>query len=78
MPVMKKLLVLAVVAAVAAAVPAFAGDCGSSDCGFDCSNMCPLAKDANTRRSAGAESFAVSPAVRATLTAAVQRNLARV
>ena len=87
---MKKLLVLAVLAAglggAFAALPsAFAGGCcGSggacckSDDGFECSNQCPLAQEANKHRSSGREALGSSPACRATHCAAVQRNLARV
>ena len=82
---MKKILALAMFAAVAAAaVPAFAGGCcgGSGGCkspdGFDCSNSCPCAQAANKLRSSGRESMTVSTAVRATLAASLQRNLARV
>jgi len=80
---MKKLLVLAVLAAVAAAaVPTFAGDCGmgggSESGGFSCSNPCPCAQAANAMRSSGRESIAVSASIRAIVAASVQRNLARV
>jgi hypothetical protein len=79
---MKKLLVLAVVAGFVA--PAFAGGCksscggGANSAGYDCLNQCPLAQDANTRRSSGREAFATSAGVRSRLGAALQRNLARV
>jgi hypothetical protein len=82
---MKKLVIVAVAALVASAIPAFAGGgcCGgkgamSANGGFDCANECPLAQAANTHRSAGRESMAVSTAIRATLAASVQKNLARV
>jgi hypothetical protein len=81
---MKKLLVFAVAAlAASAAVPAIAGDCcGSSSVksqdGFSCSNPCPLAQQANTRRSMGRESLALSNALRASYAASVQRNLGRI
>jgi hypothetical protein len=76
---MKKwILALAVVGA--AAVPAatwtaFAGDCGG---GFQCDNVCPLAKEANEHRSAGREALTTAPALRAALAATVERNLARI
>lgn len=71
---MRKLLIVALSAA-AVAVPALAGDCGD---GFSCCNECPLAQKANTHRSAGREAMSVSAALRATLAAQVQRNLAKV
>jgi hypothetical protein len=71
---MKKLLIVALSAA-AVAVPALAGDCGE---GFSCENQCPLAQKANTLRSSGREAMTVSTALRATLAAQVERNLARV
>lgn len=72
---MKKLLLVALSAA-AVAIPAFAGECGGE--GFSCANECPLAQKANTRRSAGREAMTASTALRATLAAQVERNLARV
>ena len=82
---MKKLLVLAVIfAASSAYAPAFAGGCGggggaaSKSGGFDCSNPCPLAQAANTRRSLGDEAVACSAVVRAKLTASVLLNLAKI
>lgn len=89
---MKKLLVLAVIfAASSAYAPAFAGGCGGGGCGggggggaasksggFDCSNPCPLAQAANTRRSLGDEAVACSAVVRAKLTASVLLNLAKI
>ena len=71
---MKKLL-LAAFAAAAVAVPAIAGDCGE---GFSCCNQCPLAQQANTHRSSGRESMALSTAVRSSLAAQVEKNLARI
>jgi hypothetical protein len=91
MTAMKKLLVLAVLAAglgssLAAIPSAFAGGCGcggagcvcKSDDGFECSNQCPLAQEANKHRSSGRESLSLSTALRATYAASVQRNLARI
>ena len=72
---MNKLLLVALSAA-AVAVPAFAGDCGEG--GFSCANECPLAQKANTLRSTGREAMTASTALRATLAAQVERNLARV
>jgi len=68
---MTKKFLLAAFAAAAVAIPAIA--CDSMD-GFTCSNDCPLAQQANTRRSAGRE----STAVRAAIAVQVARNLARV
>jgi len=71
---MKNLKRLGTLAAVLAMGSfAFAGDCSSS--GFDCSNMCPLAKQAGERRAFGAEGGA---AAQKALAAQVQKNLARV
>ena len=56
-----------------AAAAAVAGDCGSG--GFDCQNMCPLAKKAGERRSFGTEGGA---AAQKALAAQVQKNLAKV
>jgi len=88
---MKKLLVLAVLAAglgaaLAAVPPAFAGGCcggsgaccAKSDDGFECSNQCPLAQEANKHRASGRESASLSTALRATYAATVQRNLSRI
>jgi len=81
---MKKLRVFAVAALAGAAVPAIAGDCcGSasipkSQDGFSCSNPCPLAQQANSRRSMGRESLSLSIALRDTYIASVQRNLGRI
>jgi hypothetical protein len=72
---MKKLLLVALSAA-AVAVPAFAGECSGG--GFSCANECPLAQKANTHRSTGREAMTASTALRATLAAQVERNLARV
>jgi hypothetical protein len=73
---MKKVfLSLAVVASAFAAQRALAGDCMS---GFDCDNHCPLAQQANGRRSLGSEGVASAPTVRAALVAEVTRNLSRV
>jgi len=69
---MKALKVVTAVAVLAAGGIALAGDCGS---GFDCQNMCPLAKSANTHRSFGNEG---STARQAALTAMVQKALAKV
>jgi hypothetical protein len=74
------LLVLALVAILLPAVPALAG--GDGPCsgvqGFDCDNMCPLAKAANTHRALGTEAPRVSALCRADLTEKVEANLARI
>jgi hypothetical protein len=72
---MHQVLLAVARAAAAAAMPAFAG--GACE-GFGCSNRCPLAQQANTRRSNGREALTIAPTVRATLAAAVQKNLARI
>ncbi|HEU4394170.1 MAG TPA: hypothetical protein VFS92_01290 [Planctomycetota bacterium] len=68
---LKRLGTLAAVLALASV--AVAGDCSSS--GFDCANMCPLAKQAGERRSFGAEG---GSAAQKALAAQVAKNLARV
>jgi hypothetical protein len=74
---MKSLLVLTV--ALLLAAPAVAGDCPYGDLdGFDCDNMCPLAKEANTHRSLGTESEGISVLLREELTQRVVANLARI
>ena len=65
----KALALLTVVSVLAAGGAALAGD------GFGCQNMCPLAKQANERRSYGAEG---SAARQAALAAQVVKGLARV
>lgn len=73
---MKKVfLSLAVVASAFAAQRVLAGECMS---GFGCDNECPLAQQANGRRSVGSEGVASAPTVRAALVAEVTRNLSRV
>jgi hypothetical protein len=44
----------------------------------DCQSMCPLAKEANQRRSTGSEAVLASKAVQKQEIARVVRNLARV
>ena len=82
---MRKTFLFAVLAA-AAALPALAGDdcplagkAAADACsGFTCSNMCPLAQQANAHRSTGREGLTLAPTVRSTIAASVQRALARV
>lgn len=55
------------------AVPALSGDeCLS---GNDCSNCCPLAKQANARLATGMEAVAVSKTIRNDFIATVLRNV---
>ena len=67
---LKRLGTLAAVLALASV--AVAGDCSS---GFDCANMCPLAKQAGERRSFGAEG---GSAAQKALAVQVAKNLAKV
>jgi len=69
---MKKLTGL-VLALAFCAVPALSGD--SCVSGNDCSNCCPLAKQANERLATGTEAIAVSKTIRRDLVAAVLRNV---
>lgn len=72
---MKKLFAVAALAALA--IPALAGDtCLVSS--YRCENSCPLAKQANVRRSFGTEALATSKIARADLTEVVVGNLARI
>ena len=73
---MRRVLILSLAAAFAAfAIPAIAGECLD---GFSSDHVCPLAREANSHRSAGAESVAKAPSVRAALAASVERNLRRI
>lgn len=80
----KTLLTLAAAAAFAVPAIALGGDCplGSTQsgglAGFECSHVCPLAREAAQHRSAGSESVTKAPSVRAALAAAVERNLRRI
>jgi len=65
----KALALLTVVSVLAAGGAALAGD------GFNCQNMCPLAKKANEHRSFGSEG---SAARQAALAAQVVKSLAKV
>jgi hypothetical protein len=72
---MKKLFVVAALAVLS--LPAVAG----GTClvtGYRCLNECPLAKQANVRRSFGTEALASSRIARADLSEAVVNNLARI
>ena len=46
--------------------------------GFRCENECPLAQDANLRRSFGTEAQVASAVVRSDLASRVERNLGRI
>ena len=79
---MKKFLSLVATAAVMAAGASAmsGGDCcgksgGSGDAGYNCQNMCPLAKSANEHRSYGSEGSAVQSKA---LASQVQKNLAKI
>jgi hypothetical protein len=73
---MRKFLVVTFAAALAAlTLPALAGECLD---GFSCDHVCPLAREANNHRSAGAESVTKAPSLRAALAASVERNLRRI
>ena len=74
---MRKLFVAAAAAVLGGvlALPAVAGDCLS---GFDCDHVCPLAREANNHRSAGAEAVTRAPSLRAALFASLERNLRRI
>jgi hypothetical protein len=61
----------------ALAPAALAGDTGACSFG-DCRNECPLAKQANERRSTGTESVLASKAVQQGEIARVLGNLARI
>ena len=71
---MKKLFAMAALAALA--IPAVAGECLSS--GYRCENACPLAEQANVRRSYGYEAALSSEIARADLSKVVVSNLARI
>lgn len=73
---MKKLFAVAALAALA--VPALAGGDTCLMSSYRCENACPLAKQANVRRSFGTEALATSKVARADLSAVVVGNLARI
>lgn len=73
---MKKLFALAALAALA--VPALAGGDKCLVSSYRCENACPLAKQANVRRSFGTEALVASKVARADLAAVVVGNLARI
>lgn len=54
------------------AAPSVGGDCAS---GSECSNCCPLAKQAVSRYSPGNEAYRVSPTLRSDLVRVVLANL---
>ncbi len=82
---MKTILTLLVLVLVA--VPAVAGErpsdggcplSGASIDGFDCDNMCPLAKRANTLRAVGTEAQPISAITRKDCADKLEKNLARI
>ncbi|MEO6710758.1 MAG: hypothetical protein ABIP42_14350 [Planctomycetota bacterium] len=46
--------------------------------GFRCENECPLAQQANSHRAFGTEALAASTAVRAYVSASVEKNLLKI
>lgn len=70
----------ALVLALSVTAPALAGDGGCADGlqGFDCDNMCPLARTANTHRALGTEAPRISAVLREDLARKVEANLARI
>lgn len=73
---MKKLFAVAALAALA--LPALAGGERCLTTGYRCENSCPLAKQANVRRSFGTEALATSKVALADLSTVVVANLARI
>jgi hypothetical protein len=73
---MKKLFAVAALAALV--VPAFAGGDKCLVSSYRCENACPLAKQANYRRSFGTEALVASRVARADLAATVVSNLAKI
>jgi hypothetical protein len=73
---MKKLFAVAALAALA--VPALAGGDTCLSTSYRCENACPLAKQANSRRSFGTEAYVASTVARADLAEAVVGNLAKI
>lgn len=73
---MKKLFAIAALAALA--VPALAGGERCLQSSYRCENACPLAQQANVRRSFGTEALVASKVARADLAEVVVGNLARI
>ena len=73
---MKKLFAVAALAALA--TPAIASEERCLTTSYRCENACPLAEQANVRRSFGTEAPVASKVARADLSAVVVRNLARI
>jgi len=73
---MKKLFAVAALAALA--FPALAGEERCLVSSYRCENACPLAKQANVRRSFGTEALVASKVARADLAEVVVANLARI
>lgn len=73
---MRRFLAVTTLAVLAgAAFPALAAECLD---GFRCDHVCPLAREANGHRSAGAEGVFRAPTLRATLAASVEKNVRRI
>jgi hypothetical protein len=71
---MRKLIYAAAIAALlAVSMPARAGGDG-----FCCTNACPLAKQANTRRATGSEAVKASSTIRREAIDEVAENLKRI
>lgn len=77
---MRTFLTILVVAAAAAFPLDLRAQCGGSaaDSDYKCTNACPLAKTASTRRANGLESVLVSESVRDVVAKTVAANLDRI
>jgi hypothetical protein len=77
---MRTKIVATALAALLGGAVAWAGSGGTGEGGmpgFTCDHVCPLAREANGHRSAGAEAVTKAPSLRAALAASVERNLRR-
>jgi hypothetical protein len=77
---MKKILTLLVVVAVTALPYAARAQCGGAvgSTDYKCTNACPLAKKASTRRATGLEAALTSESVRDAVTATVAANMKKI
>jgi len=77
---MRKLLTILVVGAVAALPVAAWAQCGGAvgNTDYKCTNACPLAKKASTRRANGLESARTSVSVRDVVAKTVAANLKKI
>jgi hypothetical protein len=75
---MKKLFAVAAFAALAVPALALAGGDKCLQSSYRCENACPLAQQANVRRSFGTEAPVASKVARADVAAVVVGNLARI